>query len=75
MFKIQNPWKKPADPTVQQILEKQLYDAELALLAAEKEFEHAKHSKAMHQERVARLRSQMREIDVYQPGIPQILKK
>lgn len=75
MFNITNPWKKPAVPTVQELIEKQLYDAELALLAAEKEFEHAKHSKAMHLERVERLRALRRDAYLATPGIPcQLIK-
>jgi hypothetical protein len=70
MFNITNPWKKPADPTVQELIEKQLYDAETALLEAETEFERAKHNKAMFLDRVERLRALRRDADLPTPGIP-----
>lgn len=53
--------KKPVEPTVQELIVIQLKDAEIALLAAESEYERAKHTKAMMLERVIRLRSNPKE--------------
>lgn len=75
MFTIPHPWKKPADPTVQELIAQKLREAEIALLAAEEEFERAKHSKAMFLERVERLRALRPDQELPAPAIPTTLLK
>lgn len=70
-----NPWKKPAQPTAQELIAQKMREAEIALLAAEEEFERAKHSKAMMLERVERLRAQCHNQDLPAPAIPKALHK
>lgn len=52
-------WGKPPEPTLQELAQGQLDEAERQLLEAEAEEERAKHNKRMLTERVERLRHQV----------------
>lgn len=56
---MQNPFRKPAVPTAQEVAAEQLAQAQIDLLAAQKDSEHYLAQVSMLQMRIARLSQQV----------------